>query len=85
LVPGHHRSRSGPARTRVGAALLRSRLRRCDQEGLPAYIESSNPKNVALCQHFGFRATGTLGLPEDAPVVSTMWRPGGARDGDWIG
>ena len=36
----------------VGAALLRSWLRRCDEKG----------------------------LPEGAPVVSTMWRPGDLRD-----
>ena len=60
----------------VGAALLRSRLRRCDQEGLPAYLESSKPENVPLYQHFGFHVTGTLRLPAGAPVVSTMWRPG---------
>lgn len=64
----------------VGAALLRSRLRRCDQEGLPAYLESSNLENVPLYQHFGFHVTGTLGLPEGAPVVSTMWRPGDSMD-----
>jgi GNAT superfamily N-acetyltransferase len=60
----------------VGAALLRSRLRRCDQEGLPAYLESSKLENVPLYQHFGFHVTGTLGLPEGAPIVNTMWRPG---------
>ncbi len=59
----------------VGAALLRSRLRRCAEDGLPAYLESSNPENVPLYQHFGFDVTGTLGLTEGAPVVSTMWRP----------
>lgn len=60
----------------VGAALLRSRFRRCDEEGLPAYLESSKLENVPLYQHFGFHVTGTLGLPEGAPVVNTMWRPG---------
>jgi GNAT superfamily N-acetyltransferase len=65
----------------VGAALLRSRLRRCDEEGLPAYLESSNPDNVPLYQHFGFDVTGALGLPEGAPVVSTMWRPGDCSPG----
>jgi len=65
----------------VGAALLRSRLRRCDQDGLPAYLESSNPKNVPLYQHFGFAVTGTLGLPAAAPAVTTMWRPGDLTDG----
>ncbi len=64
----------------VGAALLRSRLRRCDEEGLPAYLESSKLENVPIYQHFGFHVTGTLGLPEGAPVVSTMWRPGDLRD-----
>jgi GNAT superfamily N-acetyltransferase len=64
----------------VGAALLRSRLRRCDQERLPAYLESSKPENVPLYQHFGFDVTGALGLPEGAPVVNTMWRPGDLRD-----
>ena len=59
----------------VGAALLRSRLRRCDEEGLPAYLESSKLENVPLYQHFGFDIAGTLGLPEGAPVVTTMWRP----------
>ena len=65
----------------VGAALLRSRLRRCDDEGLPAYLESSKAGNVPLYQHFGFHVTGTLGLPEGAPVVNPMWRPGDLRDG----
>ena len=64
----------------VGAALLRSRLRQCDEEGLPVYLESSKLENVPLYQHFGFHITGTLGLPEGAPVVNTMWRPGGLRD-----
>jgi GNAT superfamily N-acetyltransferase len=66
-----------PARqgTGVGAALLRSRLRRCDQEHLPAYLESSGPANVPLYQHFGFQVTGTLPLPKGAPTVPTMHRP----------
>jgi GNAT superfamily N-acetyltransferase len=64
----------------VGAALLRSRLRRCDAEGRPAYLESSKLENVPLYQHFGFHITGPLGLPEGAPVVTTMWRPGDSGD-----
>ena len=63
----------------VGAALLRSRLRRCDEEGRPAYLESSKLENEPLYQHFGFRIAGPLGLPEGAPVVTTMWRPGDVR------
>ena len=63
----------------LGAALLRSRLRRCDQEGLAAYLESSKLANVPLYQHFGFHVTGSLDLPEGAPVVNTMWRPANVR------
>jgi len=60
----------------VGAALLRSRLERCDEDGTAAYLESSNPQNVPLYEHFGFQVTGTLDLPNGAPAVTTMWRPG---------
>ncbi len=64
----------------AGAALLRSRLWRCDEEGLPAYLESSKLENVPLYQHFGFHVSGPLDLPEGAPVVSPMWRPGVLRE-----
>ncbi|HEU5425811.1 MAG TPA: GNAT family N-acetyltransferase [Actinocrinis sp.] len=59
----------------AGATLLRSGLRHCDQEHLPAYLESSKLENVPLYQHFGFQPTGTLDLPDGAPVNTTMWRP----------
>jgi ribosomal protein S18 acetylase RimI-like enzyme len=59
----------------AGAALLRSRLERCDQDGIAAYLESSKPQNVPLYEHFGFQITGVLDLPEGAPAVTTMWRP----------
>jgi GNAT superfamily N-acetyltransferase len=58
----------------VGAALLRSRLERCDKEGSAAYLESSKVANVPLYEHFGFRVTGAFDLPHGAPVVNTMWR-----------
>jgi GNAT superfamily N-acetyltransferase len=64
----------------VGAALLRSRLERCDQEGVGAYLESSNPENVPLYEHFGFAVTGALDLPDGAPVVAAMWRAAVGRD-----
>jgi GNAT superfamily N-acetyltransferase len=60
----------------VGATLLRSRLERCDSEGLPAYLESSKLSNVPLYEHFGFAVTGVLGMPESAPPITRMWRPG---------
>lgn len=59
----------------VGAALLRSRLARCDRAREAVYLESSNPENVPLYEHFGFGTAGALDLPEGAPLVATMWRP----------
>jgi len=58
----------------VASALLRSRLSRCDQDGQSAYLEASKPSGVQLYEHFGFRRTGDLDMPEGAPVVTAMWR-----------
>jgi ribosomal protein S18 acetylase RimI-like enzyme len=58
----------------VAGMLLRSRLRRVDEAGLPAYLESSKLTNVPLYEHFGFEVTGTPPLPGGAPVITAMWR-----------
>jgi ribosomal protein S18 acetylase RimI-like enzyme len=39
----------------IGSALMRPVLERCDREGIPAYLESSNERNVALYERNGFR------------------------------
>ena len=56
------------------AALMRSRLERCDAEGAPAYLESSNPDNVPYYNRFGFEVTGQIVVP-DGPTLWPMWRP----------
>jgi GNAT superfamily N-acetyltransferase len=58
----------------VASLLLRSRLKRCDQDGQPAYLETSQPASVSLYEHFGFRPMGNLDMPEGAPVITAMWR-----------
>jgi GNAT superfamily N-acetyltransferase len=58
----------------VASLLLRSRLNRCDQDGQPAYLEASKPDGLSLYEHFGFRRTGDLDMPEGAPTVTAMWR-----------
>jgi len=63
----------------VASILIRSRLQRCDQAGQPAYLESSKPANVPLYEHFGFQPTPIPALPDDAPVLTPMWRPPAAR------
>lgn len=62
----------------LGGALLRSRLDRCDAEGLPAYLESSKERNVPYYERFGFRVTRELALPgRGCPPVWLMWREPG--------
>jgi GNAT superfamily N-acetyltransferase len=58
----------------VASLLLRSRLNRCDQDGQPAYLEASKPDGISLYEHFGFRRTGDLDMPEGVPVITAMWR-----------
>lgn len=57
-----------------GAALMRSRLQRCDAEGAPAYLESSNPDNVPYYHRFGFEVTGEIRAPGGGPTLWCMWR-----------
>ncbi len=57
-----------------GSATLTAMLERCDTEGLPAYLESSNPANEAFYMRHGFVVTEQIALPGDAPPVSAMWR-----------
>jgi predicted N-acetyltransferase YhbS len=56
----------------VGSALLGRRL--ASIEG-PAYLESSNLRNVPLYQRFGFDVIEEISLPEDGPTLWTMLRP----------
>ncbi|MFI5817235.1 GNAT family N-acetyltransferase [Streptomyces sp. NPDC051643] len=58
----------------LGSALVRSVLDRCDQEGVPAYLEASNERSRALYERLGFGHTGRpLDLPE-GPRMWPMWR-----------
>lgn len=58
-----------------GAALMRSRLDRCDAESCPAYLESSNPANVPYYIRFGFEVTGEIAMSDGGPTLWCMWRP----------
>jgi GNAT superfamily N-acetyltransferase len=58
----------------VGSAVIRHVLDRCDTEGLPAYLESSNPRNVPFYARHGFQTTGEIVVGKGAPTVTAMWR-----------
>src|SRR4029434_6355179 len=49
-----------------GTALMRYALDACDGDRAPAYLESTNPRNVPLYQRHGFELLGTIqggGIP----------------------
>lgn len=58
-----------------GSALLRYALDRCDREGSPAYLESSNPRNVPLYQRHGFEIMGTIQVGTSPTLVPMLRQP----------
>lgn len=58
-----------------GAALLEEALRQCDRDGLPAYLESTNPRNIGLYQRHGFEALGTIQVGTSPPMVPMLRAP----------
>lgn len=57
-----------------GAALMAPILRDCDTRGIPAYLESSNPRNLPFYFRHGFEAIGELVMPDKAASMTAMWR-----------
>ena len=58
----------------LGMALVADRLAAIDAAGAAAYLESTNPANLARYGRAGFEPLGAFELP-DGPTVDTMWRP----------
>jgi GNAT superfamily N-acetyltransferase len=59
----------------LGGALLRHTLQHCDRDRLPAYLESSNPRNVPLYQRHGFELLGTIQKGSSPPILPMLRRP----------
>ena len=58
----------------LGAQLMKYALASCDEAGLPAYLESSNPANISLYERFGFEVMGRI-QTKTSPPVHPMLRP----------
>jgi GNAT superfamily N-acetyltransferase len=63
----------------IGMALLADNLRRTDAEGMPVFLESSNPANNSRYERLGFRQVGEFTTPDETRKVATMWREAGAN------
>jgi ribosomal protein S18 acetylase RimI-like enzyme len=57
----------------LGTRLLEPVLRRCDAEGTAAYLETSNPANLALYSRHGFEVIAECDI-RSGPHVWGMWR-----------
>ncbi len=58
----------------IGTALLREGLRVCDARDMPAYLESSNRRNLPLYQRHGFVVKDTAKVSKTGPTIWFMWR-----------
>lgn len=54
-------------------------LARCDVEGLPAYLESSNPRNLPFYERHGFEVLGKIQVGSSPTLVPMLRRPRVAR------
>jgi ribosomal protein S18 acetylase RimI-like enzyme len=75
-VHSHYRRYDDPGHGQgCGSALLRHALTRCDRDGVPAYLESSNPRNVPLYQRHGFEIIGSIQAGRSPTLVPMLRRP----------
>lgn len=61
-----------------GSRLMEAALSRCDADGVPAYLESSDPRNIPLYERFGFQGLGRI-QAGDSPAMVPMLRPARQR------
>jgi GNAT superfamily N-acetyltransferase len=72
LALGTRQERQGKG---LGSALMTDMLGRIDDLGLPAYLESSNPRNVPFYARHGFVEREPMQFGGDSgPVLTPMWR-----------
>lgn len=84
-APHHYLSMFG---TRVdqkgaghGSAIFREALVEIDALSMPCYLESSNPANDPMYEHFGFESIEVLETPAGCTNVRAMWRPAAGSAG----
>lgn len=58
----------------LGSAVLQPALGVCDAFGWPAYLESSNPRNLPFYRRHGFVDGAPLEVPAGCPTITPMWR-----------
>ena len=58
----------------LGSQVMGPALEVCDAYGWPAFLESSNPRNLPFYRRHGFVDREPLKVPPGCPVITPMWR-----------
>jgi ribosomal protein S18 acetylase RimI-like enzyme len=58
----------------IGSSLLREVLDQADAQRVPAYLESSNERNLSLYERHGFKVVEEIKALGDGPSLYRMWR-----------
>lgn len=58
----------------IGRALLAPVLSACDRDGVPCYLENSNPDNHGFYRANGFERMEIFPCAEGGPPMEAMWR-----------
>jgi GNAT superfamily N-acetyltransferase len=61
----------------VGSLLLEAVLAHYDREGVPTYLENSNPKNRRFYERHGYVSRGEYRPVWGGPTLEPMWREAG--------
>tara|TARA_Y100000766_G_scaffold259812_1_gene249114 strand:- start:199 stop:792 length:594 start_codon:yes stop_codon:yes gene_type:complete len=59
----------------IGSLLMKHALEKVDSDGLPAYLESSNPRNMSLYKRYGFETMGKIKVADVPPLHPMIREP----------
>lgn len=71
---GYLGTRSDSQGQGIGSAMLREVLEPADAAGVPAYLESSNERNLTLYRRHGFEVVEEVRALGAGPTIWRMWR-----------
>ncbi len=59
----------------LGSALMQQALVQCDRDHTPAYLESSNPRNVPFYERHGFEVLGAVQVGTSPSIYPMLRKP----------
>jgi len=59
----------------LGSMLVQRTLASCDKDQVPAYLESTNPKNIPFYERHGFELLGTIQAGASPPMFPMLRKP----------